>query len=219
MDDEFDWDAIRVEARDLDGYWCDATGDPQVDVAGFRSPSRRGQNLTGFTPSDDHRAADALAKSKRHREERAAKRREPRRATAKTPPEVGSEEWRARRAARWEALGWLTPANESSGEERHEQESQPVQQPVQTPQQQRDEIARKSLSELQPGQHGAFFEKRMVRPWYAPWKKVVRWQQISTWQHTTPPTTGEVVTVGDVSELPGRVHTIGTVSPSGAVEY
>jgi hypothetical protein len=42
----------------------------------------------------------------------------------------------------------------------------------------------------------------------------------SAWQSTTPPTSGtEVVTVGDVSELPGKVRTIGKVSDTGAVEY
>ena len=47
-----------------------------------------------------------------------------------------------------------------------------------------------------------------------------RWQQISAWQNTTPPTYGtEVVTVGDFSELPGKVRTIGKVSDTGAVEY
>ena len=47
-----------------------------------------------------------------------------------------------------------------------------------------------------------------------------RWQQISAWQNTTPPTYGtEVVTVGDFSELPGTVRTIGKVSDTGAVEY
>jgi hypothetical protein len=34
-----------------------------------------------------------------------------------------------------------------------------------------------------------------------------------------PPTGAEVVTVGDVGELPGRVHTIGRVNGTGAVEY
>ena len=83
-----------------------------------------------------------------------------------------------------------------------------------------DEIARRSLTELQPGQKGAYFEHRPARLWYWPFKKVMRWQQISAWQHTTPPRSGvNVVTVGDVSELPGRVHTIGRVSPTGAVEW
>jgi hypothetical protein len=205
MDDD-EWDAVHGEAHDLDGYWADVTGDPQLDRAGYASPSRRGQNLTGYEPSRDTRAADALAQSKKDREQRAAKRQGAWREA--TQPAVGSEEWRARRAARWEAQGRLTPANGSSGEERYEQKS-------------RDEIAQRSLTELQPGQHGAFFEQRLVRPWYAPWKKVVRWQQVSAWQHTTPPKSGvEVVTVGDVSELPGKVRTIGkVVGDTGAVEY
>jgi hypothetical protein len=92
--------------------------------------------------------------------------------------------------------------------------------PVKPVQDSAAEIARRSLTELQPGQHGAYFEKRTYRPWYAPWKKVTRWQQVSAWQNTTPPTSGtEVVTVGDVSELPAKVRTIGKVSDTGAVEY
>jgi hypothetical protein len=218
MDDEFDTDAVHGEAHDLDGYWCDATGDPALDRTGYQSPRRTG-NLTGYEPSRDTRAADALAQSKKDREQRAAKRQGARREA--TQPAVGSEEWRARRAARWEALGWLTPANGSSGEERHEQNSSVQTQPVQTPQQQRDEIAARSLTELQPGQRGAYFEHRPVRLWYWPFKKVMRWQQVSAWMHTTPPTSGtEVVTVGDVSELGGRVHVLGDVDPTtGATVY
>jgi hypothetical protein len=34
-----------------------------------------------------------------------------------------------------------------------------------------------------------------------------------------PPAGAEVVTVGDVGELPGRVHTIGMVGPTGAVKW
>jgi len=92
--------------------------------------------------------------------------------------------------------------------------------PVPVTQAEAEEIARRSLTESQPGQRGAYFEHRLIRRWYWPWKKVWRWQQISAWQHTTPPRSGvNVVTVGDVSELPGRVHTIGRVSPTGAVEW
>jgi hypothetical protein len=53
-----------------------ATGDPQLDRGvGYQSPRRTG-NLTGYHPSGDHRAADALAQSKRDREQRRQKRRE-----------------------------------------------------------------------------------------------------------------------------------------------
>jgi hypothetical protein len=84
-----------------------------------------------------------------------------------------------------------------------------------------EEIARRSLTELQPGQRGAYFERRTKRVWWAPWRRKQVWQQISAWQNTTPPRGAgvDVVTVGDVSELPGKVHTIGTVSQTGAVEW
>ncbi len=71
----------------------------------------------------------------------------------------------------------------------------------------------------QPGQHGAYFEVRTVRRWWAPWRKRKVWQQISTWHVGQPPAGARVVTVADVAQLPGQVHTIGRVSGTGAVEY
>jgi hypothetical protein len=71
----------------------------------------------------------------------------------------------------------------------------------------------------QPGQHGAYFEVRTVRRWWAPWHKRKVWQQISTWHVGPPPAGARVVTVADVAQLPGQVHTIGRVSGTGAVEY
>jgi hypothetical protein len=71
----------------------------------------------------------------------------------------------------------------------------------------------------QPGQHGAYFEVRTVRHWWAPWHKRKVWQQISTWHVGQPPAGARVVTVADVAQLPGQVHTIGRVSGTGAVEY
>lgn len=71
----------------------------------------------------------------------------------------------------------------------------------------------------QPGQHGAYFEVRTVRRWWAPWRKRKVWQQISTWHVGQPPAGARVVTVADVAQLPGRVHTIGRISDTGAVEY
>jgi hypothetical protein len=71
----------------------------------------------------------------------------------------------------------------------------------------------------QPGQHGAYFERRVVRRWWAPWTKRTVWQQISAWQAGQPPAGATVVTVPDVAALPGRVHTIGRVSETGAVEW
>jgi hypothetical protein len=188
-----------------DGWGMDVTGDPALDRTGYQSPSRKGQNLTGFTPGDDTRVKDALAKSKQHREERRAQR------ASKTPPEVGSDEWRAARAAKWEAQGRLSPpqGNESSGE-RVEQKSAPVD---------RDEIAKRSLTELQPGQHGCFMEHREVRCWWAPWRKRMVWQQVSAWINGTPPRSAHVITVGSLDELDGMVNTIGEVGPSGTVVY
>jgi hypothetical protein len=71
----------------------------------------------------------------------------------------------------------------------------------------------------QPGQHGAYFEVRTKRVWWAPWRRKRVWQQISTWHPGPPPAGATVVTVPDVASLPGRVHTIGRVSGTGAVEY
>jgi hypothetical protein len=68
-------------------------------------------------------------------------------------------------------------------------------------------------------QHGADFEVRTVRPWYAPWRKNRVWRQISAWQVGPPPAGATVVTVPDVAALPGTVRTIGAVGESGAVEY
>jgi hypothetical protein len=70
----------------------------------------------------------------------------------------------------------------------------------------------------QPGQHGAYFEVRTVRCWWAPWRRKQVWQQVSTWHVGQPPAGATVVTVTDVAALPGQVHTIGHVSGTG-VEY
>src|SRR6516165_6376668 len=171
MDDEVDWD--RDEIVDLDGGgWAEMTGNPALDVDGYSSPSRKGQNLTGYTPNQ----IDWMAASRADRERRAARRAQraaksdsrPTRAERRAAAEQADEEWRAKRAARWEAQGRLTPVNGSSGEERHEQKS-------------RDAIAQRSLTELQPGQHGAYFEHREVRCWWAPWRKRMVWRQVSAW--------------------------------------
>ncbi|MGO9692952.1 MAG: hypothetical protein ACLPYO_03860 [Mycobacterium sp.] len=66
IDDEMDLD--RDDIVDLDG--CDVTGDPALDQFGYNSPSRRGQNLTGFTSS----GGDYLAASREGRARRQAKR-------------------------------------------------------------------------------------------------------------------------------------------------
>jgi hypothetical protein len=66
-DDYYDDDCC--EAHDLDA--SDVTGDPQLDIFGYQSPTRRGQNLTGFTSS----AGDYLARSREGRAERGQRRR------------------------------------------------------------------------------------------------------------------------------------------------
>ena len=68
-------------------------------------------------------------------------------------------------------------------------------------------------------QHGAYFEVRTRRVWWAPWRKKQTWTQMSTWHVGGPPAAATVVTVPDVGALPGQVHTIGTVGPTGAVEW
>ena len=68
-------------------------------------------------------------------------------------------------------------------------------------------------------QYGAYFERRIYRAWYAPWRTRTTWTQISAWTTNGPPATGEVVTVSDLSELPGTVRTIGTVSENGTTVY
>jgi hypothetical protein len=220
MDDE--WEDINGEPVDLDGGWCDVTGNPALDVDGYQSPRRTG-NLTGFKSSQ----IDWLAQAKADRAKREARREADRQADRLAEKlaaqlkavEQNKAETRARVAQRRQSPSPTVRAQRvSRGRETTPATSPPV--PVKPVQDSAAEIARRSLTELQPGQHGAYFEKRTYRPWYAPWKKVTRWQQISAWQNTTPPTSGtEVVTVGDVSELPGKVQTIGKVGPTGAVEY
>jgi hypothetical protein len=68
--DEDTWDDLHGDVHDLDGGWCDATGNPAEDIAGYESPSRRGQNLSGFTSS----GGDWLARSREGRQQRRARR-------------------------------------------------------------------------------------------------------------------------------------------------
>ena len=209
---------------DWDGYdgGPDVTGNPALDVDGYQSPRRTG-NLTGFKSSQ----IDGLAQAKADRAKREARREADRQvdrlaeklAAQLKAVEQNKAETRARVAQRRQSPSpTVTAQRVSRGREITPATSPPV--PVEPVQDSAAEIARRSLTELQPGQHGAYFEKRTYRPWYAPWKKVTRWQQISAWQNTTPPTSGtEVVTVGDVSELPGKAHTIAAYSPDKPVVY
>ena len=61
-----DWEDINGEPVDLDGGWCDVTGNPTLDVDGYSSPRRTG-NLTGFKSSQ----IDWLAQEKADRAKRA----------------------------------------------------------------------------------------------------------------------------------------------------
>jgi hypothetical protein len=221
MDDE--WEDVHGEPSDLDGSWCDVTGNPALDVDGYQSPRRTG-NLTGFTSSQ----IDWLAQAKADRAKREARREADRQqdrlaeklAAQLKAVEQNKAETRERVAQRRQSPPGPTVKAQrvSSSRETTPATSPPA--PGKPVQATRDEIVRRSLTELQPGQHGAYFERRIVRPWYAPWKKVVRWQQVGAWQNTTPPRSGtEVVSVGSLDELEGKVRTIGKVSPSGAVEY
>ena len=58
MDDE--WEDINGEPVDLDGGWCDVTGNPALDVDGYQSPRRTG-NLTRFKSSQIDWLAQAKA--------------------------------------------------------------------------------------------------------------------------------------------------------------
>jgi hypothetical protein len=182
---------------DDDCDWADVTGDPQLDQFGYQSPRRRGENLTGFTPSSDR---DWRAQAKRDRAQRAARRKanalSPQRRQPEPPP------------APVKVRAW--PSQPVS------QGPQPVSQGPQPVGQGPQPVSQGPL----PGQHGAYFEVRTTRVWWAPWRKKRVWQQISAWQMGVPPTSGvEVVTVPSVDAVPGRVHTIGTVGPNGTVVY
>ena len=111
-------------------------------------------------------------------------------------------------------------------EEARRQQEVPPSPPAQRPQPMAQPVAQPAPVEPepegkrpQPGQHGAYFEVRTTRVWWAPWRRKRVWQQISTWHPGQPPAGATVVTVPDVAALPGRVHTIGRVGQTGAVEY
>jgi hypothetical protein len=192
--DEDTWNDLHGDVHDLDGGWCDATGNPAEDIAGYESPSRRGQNLSGFTSSggDWLARADEMRAQRQARREAQRQRQRQRKAARRPEPE--------QRSAHAGVSPWAstTPAR-----------SQPV--PVQP--------AVADPPQSQPGQHGAYFEVRTTRVWWAPWRRRQHWQQVSAWTHGQPPAGATVVTVPDVAALPGRVHTIGRVSGTGAVEY
>jgi hypothetical protein len=180
-----EWDDLPGEAHDLDGGWCEATGDPAVDQSGYQSPTVR-RRPDGFVPSSPGR--DWLAQAKADQEQRQRRRGEARRQSRPSPRAVRAQ------SASLEGRGWSATPPEG---------------PPQLP----------ARPGPQHGQHGAYFERRTYRPWYAPWTKRTTWQQISAWQASQPPAGAEVVTVADVSQLPGRVRTIGRVTDSGATEW
>lgn len=197
FDDEWDWDGDPV---DLDA--CDVTGDPQLDVFGYQSPRTPGPR-TGFKASSQR---DWLAQSRRDRAEREARRkrqqqqREEARRQRESPP--GQSAAPMVRGGRYPQVIPQVMRAPRGGDE-----GWSAAPPVTPP------------SGPQPGQHGAYFEVRTVRPWYALWRKKRVWQQISAWHMGLPPAGATVVTVPDVAALPGQVHTIGRVNGTGAVEY
>jgi hypothetical protein len=190
MDDEFEWD--HDEIVDLDG--CEATGDPRLDILGYESPKRRGQNLSGFTASggDWCSRADEMRAEARQR-----------RAAVQANLDATRQRREQRRQKRHEAPNFRDNVTEVR--------PRPMPQPV--------PVEPNIVADRPPGQHGAYFERRLTRRWWAPWKKRTTWTQISTWQHGQPPAGVEVVTVAGVAQLPGQVHTIGRVSGTGAIEY
>ena len=133
---------------------------------------------------------DWLAQSKRDRAEREQRRRAVQRQRSQEAPA------QRRDSASHEGRGWSEPA-------------QPA--PV--------AVTTQPVPGPQPGQHGAYFERRTVRRWWAPWTKRTTWQQLSAWQMSPPPAGAPVVTVPSVAALDGRVRTIGTAGPNGTVVY
>jgi hypothetical protein len=196
VEDEWD-DWHDRELVDLDGGACDVTGDPALDVYGYQSPTRRGQNLTGFTSSHgDYGAASREGRERRRRQREAWRQRL-------------DAERREREARRPESE--QRPAHASVSPRASTTPARPQPAPGQPT------VADPPQS--QPGQHGAYFEVRTTRVWWAPWRRRQHWQQVSAWTHGQPPAGAAVVTVADVTALPGRVHTIGRLGQTGAVEY
>jgi hypothetical protein len=60
-----EWDDLHDGVVDLDGGDY-ATGDPALDQLGFTSPTRRGENLGGFTSHDD----EVVERNRARREQR-----------------------------------------------------------------------------------------------------------------------------------------------------
>jgi hypothetical protein len=192
-----DWDCDRDEIVDLD-----VTGDPQLDQFGYQSP-RNVPRMWAHPPASQR---DWLAQSRRDRAERQRKRdrqqrqREEARRQRESPPSQSVAPM-----ARGGCYPQVMP--QVMRPPRGGDEGWSAAPPVTPP------------SGPQPGQHGAYFEVRTVRPWYALWRKKRVWQQISAWHMGLPPAGATVVTVPDVAALPGQVHTIGRVNGTGAVEY
>jgi hypothetical protein len=171
----------------------DVTGDPQLDQFCYQSPRR------DFTPPPSQ-SFDYLAQYRRDQEQREQRREEARRRRESPPSQSVAPIVRG--GCYPQVMGQVMRPPRGGNE------GWPVAPPV-TP----------SPSGPLPGQHGAYFEVRTKRVWWAPWRKKRMWQQISAWHMGLPPAGATVVTVPDVAALPGRVHTIGRVSGTGAVEY
>jgi hypothetical protein len=195
VDHEWDWD--RDEIVDLDGGACDVTGNPVEDITGYQSPLRRGQNLTGFTSTQ----GDWFSRTDEMREERQRRR---------AAMQANLDATRQRREQRRHQAQQVRK-NSAGVSPQAATAAPPQPAPV--------EPTSADRRESQPGQHGAYFELRVTRPWYAPWRKRTTWTQVSAWTHGHVPTAGEVVTVSDLSEVPGKVHSFGTVDATGRVLY
>jgi hypothetical protein len=186
--------------HDYDDQWdrseivdLDVTGDPQLDQQCYQSP-RRDMGPPPAEPFDwlaQHEANQAQIEADNARRQAE---RERRRAAVRD----NLDETRRRIAERHGGPAMLPPQPASMLPPQPASMLQPVQ-PV--------------------SQHGAYFEVRSVRVWWAPWRKRQVWTQVSAWRVGGPPKGVDVVTVPDVSVLPGTVTTIGTVSETGAVEW
>jgi hypothetical protein len=175
--------------QDHDDWDPDITGDPMLDQFGYESPKQPPYHPVRW---------DAVAQLRQQQE-----------------PE--RDEWRRQREAR---LARQEAARARRRERRAQRQEPPSASRVQSSRRAAWSAPAPAVSQGPlPGQHGAYFEVRTKRVWWAPWRKRKVWQQVSTWHMGGPPAGAEVVTVGDVGELPGRVHTIGTVGQTGAVEW
>jgi hypothetical protein len=137
----------------------DVTGDPQLDQFCYQSPRRE------FTPPPSQ-SFDYLAQYRRDQEQRDQRREEARRRRESPPSQSVAPIVRG--GCYPQAMGQVMRPPRGGNE------GWPVAPPV-TP----------SPSGPLPGQHGAYFEVRTKRVWWAPWRKKRMWQQDQRLAHGT----------------------------------